>query len=473
LIFVASTNRGVLCMMGQRDRSEQLFHYFSIDQLVPPDHVLRAIDRHIDFSFVRDRTRDLYSECGRPSVDPEVLLRILLIGYLYGITSERRLVDEISMHLAYRWFTGLGFDQSIPHHSTFSKNRHGRFRDAGLFRGIFEEIVQQCIDAGLVEGERVSVDGSFIAANASRASRVKASELPEAAKVSKTVREYLAEVEALNPVDDPGIETEVAADSDKGAAAATVSTTDPDACYTTKGTGAAILGYFNNYLIDNANRVILDVQPTTARLSREIVAARTMVERIDARFGIRPNILAADMSYGTGDFLTWLLQRDIAPHIPVLDRYKQTTGVFTRKDFRFVPEDNCYICPAGEKLVHVGSTPPSKSDIYRVAKNGCARCDLKSQCTTGRGRTLLRHWQEPVRDRVRQLTRGPDYARSQRERRKVEVLFAELKDRINLRRLRLRRLKHASEQMLMAATVQNIKRLVKHREGGGEKAIAR
>jgi transposase len=458
-------------MMGQINRSEDLFHYFSIDQIVPPDHLLRAIDRHVDFGFARERTQTLYSETGRPSIDPEVLLRILLVGYLYGISSERRLVDEVSMHLAYRWFTGLGFEQSIPHHSTFSKNRHGRFNGSALFRDVFEQIVLRCIEAGLVEGDRVSVDGSFIAANASRTSRVKASELAEAAKVSKTVREYLAEVETLNPVDEPETESGDPDTTDKGAATATVSTTDPDACYTTKGTGAAILGYFDNYLIDNAHRVILDVEPTTARLSREIVAARTMVERIKARFGIAPRVLAADTSYGTGDFLTWVLDNGIEPHIPVLDRYKQTTGAFTRKDFRFVPEDNCYICPAGEKLVCVGSTRPSKSDIYRVSKNGCSRCSLKSQCTTGRGRTLLRHWLEPVRDRARQLATTDAYRCSQRERRRIESLFGELKEQINLRRLRLRRLRHVSEQMLMAATAQNIKRLVKHRESRNREAL--
>jgi hypothetical protein len=197
-----------------------------------------------------------------------------------------------------------------------------------------------------------------------------------------------------------------------------------------------------------------------------------MVERVRTRFGIQPQLVAADMSYGTADFLTWLLQRNIAPHIPVLDRHKQTTGIFTRKAFQFLPQEDCYICPAGKKLVRVGSTPPSKSDIYRVPKNGCSRCHLKSQCTTGKGRTVLRHWQEPIRERVREITRGPDYQRSQRERRKVEALFGELKEQIHLRRLRLRRLKHVSEQMLMAATVQNIKRLVRHHESAIAKAVA-
>jgi transposase len=146
------------------------------------------IDRHFSFDFVHAALQDSYSETGRPSIDPEVLLRILLIGYLYGVTSERKLVDELRMHLAWRWFTGLGFDQEIPHHSTFSKNRHGRFQESNLFRQLFEQIVNQCMEAGLIGGEHLSVDGSFIQANASNASRIPREQLAEVAQVKRTVR---------------------------------------------------------------------------------------------------------------------------------------------------------------------------------------------------------------------------------------------------------------------------------------------
>src|SRR2546421_2732888 len=121
---------GLLIMMGQHDRSEALFYYFRLEDQVPENHLLRLIEKHISFAFVREKLKESYSETGRPSIDPELLLRILLIGYLYGITSERKLVEELRMHLAWRWFTGLGFDQEIPHHSTFSKNRHGRFQES-------------------------------------------------------------------------------------------------------------------------------------------------------------------------------------------------------------------------------------------------------------------------------------------------------------------------------------------------------
>jgi transposase len=165
----------VLIMMGQHDRSEALFYYFRLEDQVPETHLLRLIDKHISLAFVREKLKESYSDTGRPSIDPELLLRILLIGYLYGITSERKLVEELRMHLAWRWFTGLGFDQEIPHHSTFSKNRHGRFQESKLFEQLFEEIVKQCVEVGLVRGDHLSVDGSFVEANAVRRAAFRAS----------------------------------------------------------------------------------------------------------------------------------------------------------------------------------------------------------------------------------------------------------------------------------------------------------
>jgi transposase len=172
---------GVLIMMGQHARSEALFYYFRLEDQVPENHLLRLVEKHVSLAFVRKQLKDSYSETGRPSIDPELLLRIVLIGYLYGITSERKLVEELRMHLAWRSFTGLGFDQEIPHHSTFSKNRHGRFQESKLFEQLFEEIVARCLEAGLVQGDNLSVDGSFVEANANKGSRIPREQLAEAA----------------------------------------------------------------------------------------------------------------------------------------------------------------------------------------------------------------------------------------------------------------------------------------------------
>jgi len=447
-------------MMGSRLQTTAMFQYFCLDDWVPADHLLRAIDRHVDFRALRALLRPLYSDAGRPSIDPEVLLRILLIGYLYGITSERRLMDEVGLNLAYRWFTGLGFDQSIPDHSTFSKNRRGRFRESTVFRDFFEQIVRRCIDVGLVEGQRFSVDGTIIAANASSQSRIPREELPESAKVSQTVREYLLEIETTNendPDSPPGKPPSLTDTDGK------VSTSDPDAAWATKG-GPIHLSYYDNYLIDNTSNIIIDVEVTPARTSQEIVAARRMIERVASTFGVAPTTLAGDKSYGTGPFLAWLIERNVTPHIPVLDRSHQTDGRYTRHDFVFQPDVNAYRCPNGKLLNFCGIDRTSRVNVFRASPSDCASCPLKAGCTAGRARRLAINFDEPARQYAKQLVDTEGYRLSRRERKKVEALFAELKDVIKLRRFRLRRLRNVKEQTLMAATAQNLRRLIRFLE---------
>ena len=438
-------------MMGQHRRTESLFYYFRLEEQIPTDHLLRMIDGHVDFSFVREQLKDFYSPTGRPSIDPEVLLRLLLVGYLYGITSERRLMDEVRMHLAYRWFTRLGFDQEIPDHSTFSKNRHGRFRQSGVFRKVFEEIVRCCLEAGLVEGRNLAVDGTLVGANASQQSRVPRERLVEAAKLSRTVQEYLTELELQNPVPDSERSTKL---QEK------VSATDPDATWAVKS-GPATLGYYDNYLVDTTSRVILSVDATPALFSQETLAARRMVEHI-GQFGIQPQNLAADKAYGSGKFLAWLLERNIQPHIPVIDRRHQTKGHFTAEHFRYEPKENAYYCPEGKTLRFRGRSLGSRGNLYCSTKEQCRECPQKKLCAPGLSRRLFVHWEEPVRQTVRALASTPDYKRSQRARYKVEALFAELKQQIKLRKVRLRRLWNVAEQFYLAATAQNLKRLVRH-----------
>src|SRR6195256_5963727 len=293
MLFWIAIVGGLRLMMGQHTRSESLFYYFRLDDQVPENHLLRLVDKPIDFGFVRERLKDSYSEAGRPSIDPELLLRILLIGYLYGISSERKLVEELRMHLAWRWFTGLGFDQEIPHHSTFSKNRHGRFQESKLFEELFEQIVRQCVEVGLVQGQHLSVDGSFVEANAAKESRIPREQLAEVAQVNQTVRQYLVELEQQNPTEEPVHQQDQ------------VSTTDPDATYATKGGTPARLGYYDTSLVDQGSCVIVGVQATAARMSQETVAAQDMLTRFTQWQGREPESVAADTTYGNGEFLQW------------------------------------------------------------------------------------------------------------------------------------------------------------------------
>ena len=448
-------------MMGQHSRSEALFYYFRLEDQVPENHLLRLIDGHVSFDFVREKLRDSYSDTGRPSIDPELLLRILLIGYLYGITSERKLVEELRMHLAWRWFTGLGFDQEIPHHSTFSKNRHGRFQESKLFEQLFEQIVAQCIRVGLVKGEHLSVDGSFVEANAAKESRIPREQLAEAAQVNRTVRQYLVEVAEQNPVEEPIHEQDQ------------VSTTDPDSTYATKGGTPARLGYYNNYLVDNASCVIVGVQATAARLSQETVAAKEMLTRFAHWQGHEPRSLVADAAYGNGELLHWLLERDITPYMRTRESaLRQNSSLYGVERFTYLPESNRYRCPAGKTLTYVGINARNRTHVWASTYKRCRDCAQKAECTTSRSRYVQIHIHEAARQRARELAATPAFEQAQRQRKKVEALFAEMKNQIGLRRLRLRRMKFVREQFYLAAAVQNIKRLVRFLCGTPKSAMA-
>src|ERR1700684_3127286 len=181
-------------MMGPRQVEQgALFYNFSLDAHVPADHLLRSIDRFVELSELRRELAPFYSSLGRPSVAPELMIRMLIVGYCFGIRSERRLCGEVHLNLAHRWFCRLGLDGDVPDHSTFSKNRHGRFRESGLFRQLFEQVVRMCLQAGLVGGEGFAIDASVIEADASlrRKAEGKLTAWPEAEDVSRPVREYL------------------------------------------------------------------------------------------------------------------------------------------------------------------------------------------------------------------------------------------------------------------------------------------
>jgi hypothetical protein len=365
------------------------------------------------------------------------------------------------MHLAWRWFTGLGFEQEIPHHSTFSKNRHGRFQESNLFQELFEHIVEQCIAAGLVEGTQMSVDGSFVMANASHRSRIPREQLGEAAQVNYGARKYLEELEQENGDGEPIHE------QDK------VSTTDPDSTYLTKGNRAAELGYCDNYLIDNESCVIVGVQATAARLSQESAAARARIDRYCERYGRRPKGVAADTTYGNGEMLQWLEERGIAGYIRVKENPKgQPTDLYGIDQFTYVPEDNCYICPEGKVLKYTGINKHNNTHVYFSTPKRCRECPQKSRCTRGKYRTIAIHTCEEARQRAHARAETPEFAVALRKRRKVEALFSELKNLIGLRRLRLRRIKFVREQFYLAAVAQNLKRLVRFLNRRAQTAMA-
>jgi len=441
-------------MMGEPvGRQDRLFYEFDLEDVVPPDHLLRKIDAVLDLSWLRGELKAHYSDIGRPSICPELMIRMLLVGYCYSIRSERRLCQEVEMNLAYRWFCRLGLEDRVPDHSTFSVNRHGRFRESDILRTVFEDVVCGCMAAGLVGGEGFAVDASVIEANASRFQRVEGSEVdwtPEQ-RASRPVREYLVALESENPPINPAQKPKA------------MSPTDPSAAWTTRGRHKVMFGYSLNYLIDMENAVILDVEATPTRISKEVDAAETMVERVEERFALKPDHVAGDVAYGTGEMLGWLVAQEIDPHIPVWDQSEVASkGKFTRSDFVYDKARDLYICPGGKELRTSGTVHDGTTIKYIAKRSGCAICPLKPQCTTGRERRLSRDVNQEARDYTQALMQSEAYGVSSTDRKKIERLFGEAKHILSLVRLRLRGLTGARDEFLMAATVQNLKRLAQH-----------
>ena len=440
-------------MMGERRVGQgALFFEFSLDRHVPPDHRLRAIDRFVDLNELRAHLAPFYSERGRPSIDPELLIRMLLVGYCFGIRSERRLCEEVHLNLAYRWFCRLGLDGAVPDHSTFSKNRHGRFRDSDLLRHLFETVLRRCMAEGLVGGEGFAVDASLIKADANRQKGVEGSKGLAPEMTSRAIDEYLA------VLDDAafGAATEVTPKF--------LSPADPAARWTGAHGGLAFFAYSTNYLIDLEHAIIVDVEASTAIRQAEVTATKTMIDRVNHRFGLYPERLAADSAYGSAEMLNWLVEEHgIEPHIPVFDKSQRSDDTFSRSDFTYDHEADVYVCSGGKKLTTTG-TRVNDGDtlIYRASQFDCGGCSLKSRCCPNTpARKVPRSIYEGARDMARDIARTAAYVVSRRERKKVEMLFAHLKRILRLDRLRLRGPCGAHDEFLLAATAQNLRKLAK------------
>ena len=358
-------------MMGSRQIEQGvLFYNFSLDARVPSDHLLRSIDRFVELSELRRELAPFYSTIGRPSIDPELMIRMLIIGYCFGIRSERRLCEEVHLNLAYRWFCRLGLDGDVPNHSTFSKNRHGRFRDSDLLRRVFETVLQRCIREGLVGGEAFAIDASLIKADANRQKGIEGEKgLPPEA-TGRAVKEYLA------VLDDEafGAATDVVPKF--------VSPADPAARWTGAHGGQAFFAYSTNYLIDADNAIIVDVEATTAIRQAEVLAAKRMIERSIDRFDLYPARLLGDSAYGSAEMLGWLVyEQGIEPHVTVFDKSARQDGTFSRDDFTYDHDGDVYYCPGGKMLTTTGSRINDGSTLrYRASKYDCEACRLKPRC---------------------------------------------------------------------------------------------
>jgi transposase len=441
-------------MMGlQAVDQSQLFYLFNLEQRIPADHLLRRINPIVArvLADLRATLAPFYSDIGRPSIDPELMIRMLIVGYCYGIRCERRLCQEVELHLAYRWFCRLDLEDRVPDHSPFSVNRHGRFRDSDIFRRLFEAVVRRCMGAGLVKGEGFAVDASVMEANASRYHGQAPGEIdwstPE--RQTRAVAEFLSSFDDENP------------DADRKLPKV-ISPTDPCSAWTAKANKRVQFGYGLNYLIDTEHAVIVDVEATPARTFDEVAATRTMIDRTETAFGLRPQRLAADTAYGTGRLIAWLLDRAIAPHIPVWERYPPADGMFSRSDFAYDAERDVYICPNGRLLKTTGTIHDGRVRNYLSNPGECRVCTFKERCTRASFKKIARDINEDARDYARSLKGTPEFERSSNERKKVEMRFAHLKVHHAFERMRLRGLTGARDEFHLGAIVQNLKTLANH-----------
>ena len=443
-------------MMGRQPRGqEQLFYAFNLEEVVPADHLVRRIDAVLDTSWVHRELAPYYSTLGRPSIDPELMIRMLIVGYVFAIRSERELCRDVQVNLAYRWFCGLGLEDRVPNHSVFSRARSERFRDSDLLRTVFEHVVMCCIDAGLVGGRNFAVDASLIEADANKQRSIPGSEWNRQRNLdtaSRAVKEY------VDTLDDAAF----------GAASEVVpkfvSPSDPASQWTGAHKGPAFFAYSTNYLIDNKHAVIMDVEASRAIRQAEVGAARTMIERTEERFGMKPRCLAGDTAYGAAPMLAWLVkEKGITPHIPVFDKSARKDGTLSRADFTFDAEQNIYVCPHGKILTTTGHLDKGRTLYYHAIKRDCDACPLKPKCCPKvPPRRIPRDIDEDARDLARSLVGTPAFEQSRRERKKVEMVFAHLKRIFGLGRLRLRGPRGAQDEFLLAATAQNLKKLARN-----------
>ena len=442
-------------MMGRLNQDQgQLFYSFNLEEVVPSDHQVRGIAAVLDLSWLHGELAPHYSSTGRPSIDPALIIRMLILGYIFAIRSERALCREVQVNLAYRWFCGLGLEDKVPDHSAFTRARNERFRDGDILRRVFERVVGTCIDAGFVGGEGFAVDASLIEADANKCRSIPGDKWDQdiaPTTATRAVKDYLANLD----------------NEAYGAASAKVpkfvAPSDPAAQWTGAQKSKAIFAYADNYLIDVKFGIIMDVEASRAIRQAEVGASRTMIQRTEDRFGIKPDWLAGDTAYGSAANLGWLVdEKDIEPHIPIIDKSNRDDGTFSRSDFVYDPNRDVYVCPAGHDLRTTGRVNYDDAYRYLTSLAICRDCPLKGRCCPkSPQRKITRSIHEPARDVARDIATTDAYEQTRRDRKKVEMLFAHLKRILRLGRLRLRGPSGAQDEFTLAAIAQNLRRLAK------------
>jgi transposase len=443
-------------MLRRAEPRQMKMAFVTLDELMPETHFLRDLDRLVSFDFIYDKISDLYSSTGRPSVDPVVLIKMLLIGYLYGIDSERRLEQEITVNIAYRWFLGIDLDERVPDHSTISQLRRRKFDGTTVFRDIFDEIVRKCIETGLVSGKLLMTDSTHIKANASN-------EMREIIEVPDTPTEYMQKLDReayeLGLIKEP-----IEYDTSK-TKTVTKSTTDPE-CGMMKRPGKPVgFHYLDHQTCDSENGIITDVYVTAGNEHDSTPHTQRLEYQID-KFDMKTEAICADAGYDSGEVHNAMLNRNIKTFIP--ERTRSGTPNyepdFDPREFTYNEEQDIYICPAGKELHYSSYRKKDRRKRYSAKSQDCSSCPYRERCNgqTTYPRRIERTLHEKARLIQRQNIDTPEYRAAMRLRKIwCEGNFSHQKANHNLTRTRKRGIERVTEQCLLSACALNLKRLVK------------
>jgi len=467
-------------MMGIKSFQEKMFYNFRLSERIPEDHFLRKVGQIIDIGFVRTLVSDKYSHTGQPSIDPEVLFKMMLIGYFYGITSERRLAEDISMNMGYMWFIGYDLDEPTPNHSVLSKarSRYGK----KIFEQFFQKILEQCVKAGLVKGEKVYMDSTYIQANAAINSIVPRQ---DAVEIPLSSKEYVEKVFAENPVEnDKPVEIKEQKPPEKSNNTKSNETeenklkknrhplsnkthfskTDPECSIVSHARPMATMApakltYKEHFTVDEHKRVITAVKVTPGAIADEALLSTLIKEQ-----PCSVKEVCADTKYGTYDNYKYLYTQGITPTIPPwIPGGTIIPGHINKREYVYDSKTDTYICPSGKKLILGKESLTPNFTKYLSQKEDCRNCNLSAKCLGKNSvrKTIYRHNDNVFRERAMEHLLTDD-ARKTMSQRKIyaEWVNAESKTKHGLRRAMFRGLEQVTIQVMMTASVQNLKRLI-------------
>ena len=452
-------------MMTKRAVIQPKLQFCTIEDLMPKEHFLRDVYNAINFDFIYDRVEHLYSAVGRPSIAPVIIAKIFLIGYLYDIASERKLMSEIQVNIAYRWFLGIDLDEAVPDHSTLSQLRRRKFNDSRIFEDIFDEIVKKCIEIGLVTGETLLTDSTHLRANAANDRR-------ETITVKQRPSEYMQKLDEIvlaeglikelgNPKEDC---KEVTKKLQRSYKEVTKSITDPDCGILSRPGKPTGFHYLSHQTIDGNSGIITDVHVTPANTTDHQHHANRIKYQI-GKFGFNTKEVGADAGYDEPEIHAEALERNIKTYIPRKDRgIKEDDGTYTRDDFHYDSLQDVYICP--NDCILKFSTFKKGRGIKRYASktSDCRNCPLKSKCLSGKKkiRYIERsyHWTQYEKQHENDTTER--YMEVQRLRKIwCEGTFSHQKARHCMIRAKMRGIVQTTGQCLLSACAVNLKRMIK------------